>query len=469
MSDLIQLASELTRQLRDSQPQFAADLDAAVRRVASREWSVLVSGLCSVGKSSFVSALWGDSDLLPTAVRDCTQTNTLIRPPLSNEQDRRIVLKYLARDAAIQFALKGLACHRITEMLQDFHGVSLPRLDEMLPEARLRFAAGEARRIYAARRDLQVLNEPLTDEMEQLENLIEFMDSPEYPAGVSVAARWEDRREHLMGRRREDGRLTGTGRLMALEHVEILRETNWAPAGELKPPVLIDTPWVPTLHNARREDLILDQARRADVLLVLALPQRYDAESWLLTLFRKRPEMAKTTVVVFNQVDTCDPRTLFSRDGFSGIYEDNRDRLARLGINPANILISCARLKFLQNSLAHELSEPSSKSANPFGTSALPERIARLEKVLSQMREQARSRPDGELKSKLLAACDPADAGVETVRRKVEELAKTTVAQRQRATLLNLIANFDGRDLSTTAKVAWERFQSAVKVLEGRP
>ena len=66
----------------------------------------LVSGLCSVGKSSFVAALWGDAELLPTAVRDCTQTNTLIRAPRANESERQILLQYLSREQALNFAAR---------------------------------------------------------------------------------------------------------------------------------------------------------------------------------------------------------------------------------------------------------------------------------------------------------------------------------------------------------------------------
>ncbi|MEI6236092.1 MAG: hypothetical protein WCT04_23805 [Planctomycetota bacterium] len=455
MDETIALATDAAALLEGTHADVAANLSQAAQRLAARDFRVLVSGLCSVGKSSFVSALWGDSDLLPTAVRDCTQTNTLIRVPRSDEADRRIVLKWLGRDAAILFALKGLACHRLTEMLEAIHGVELPRLDEMTPENRVRYVAGEARRLYSTRPDLQVLYEPLTDEMEQLENYLEFIDSSEYQPGAEVEASWDERRENLMGRRREDGRLAGTGRLMALEHVEVVRETGWHPGHGLGAPVVVDTPWIPALHNARREDLILNQASRADVLMVLSLPQRYECESWLLKLLRKRPELAKTTVFVFNQIDTCDPRTLFSRDGFSGIYEDNRERLLKLGFDPANMLASCARMRFLQNALKSEAESVGHVQASPFGASGLPERIARLEKVLAAMREQARSRPDGELKTKLLPACDSTDAGVETVRRRVEELTRTLVLPRRRSALLRQIADSDASDLPLEKRAAW--------------
>ncbi len=463
MQDTSAILSEALRLLDGVNSESSTVLCARLRRVLRREWNVLVSGLCSVGKSSFVSALWGDAELLPTAVRDCTQTNTLIRPPAPGETDRRIFLNWLRRDAAENFALKGLAYHRIAEMLEDFHGLSLPRLDEMLPGARLRFVAQAARKLWAERRDIMVLNEPMTDELEQLENFIEFLDSPEYRPGEAIEARWDERRENLMGRRQLDGRLTGTGRLMALEHVEIVRETSWPP-GSMPVPVVVDTPWIPALHNARREDLIIEQALRADILLVLALPQRYECENWLLACLRKRPELAKTTVFVFNQADTCDPRTLFSRDGFAGIYGENLERLVKLGFDPANMLIACARLKFLKNALS---AETAPAPALPFGTSSVAERIARLEKVLGHMREQLRTRPgpENDLKIKLLAACDTNDGGVETVRRRLEFLANGIGAKRQIAAAMDAILEFDAAEIPVERKTEWEAVRQAANQL----
>ena len=367
----------------------------------ARPRTLLISGLCSVGKSSFVCALWGDSDLLPTAVRDCTQTNTLIRAPGPGESDQCIFLKYLSRADAERFAIKSLAFHRLSEMLEQARELPIAGLDELPPGAQLRLVAEEARRLYAARPDLQVLCEPLTDDMQQLDDFLRFIDSPEFQPSARSAARWEDRREHLMGRRLPDGRLTDTGRLMALEHVELVRET----IEDTLSFQIVDTPWIPTLHNARREDLIRERARHADVLVVLTLPQKFEPEAWLEKAWIERPELKKKTLIVFNQIDTVDPRTLFSRDGFSGIYGENLERLARLGLDPANLLMSCTRLPFLK------------QQANPPA-----ERIARLEKVLAQLHELARARPASEFQQKIFTASDPADAGLACIRKRIEQL-----------------------------------------------
>src|SRR5260370_40689233 len=95
---------------------------------------VMMRGLWRVGKSSFVGALWGDSTMLPTAVRDCTQTNTLIRVPKPGESDPRILLSYLPRQAALEFALRDISFYRLSELLAEQSGPFGPRLDEMPPE-----------------------------------------------------------------------------------------------------------------------------------------------------------------------------------------------------------------------------------------------------------------------------------------------------------------------------------------------
>src|SRR5207253_2545627 len=121
-------------------------------------------------------------------------------------------------------------------------------------------------------------NEFLTDEVAQLEEFLQFIDSNDFKPGGFVPANWEDRRELLMGRRRMDGRLENIGKLWALRHVELIRE----PAAELSGNrlELIDTPWIPAFHSARRTELILEQAQSAQILVILALPQKYIPEEW---------------------------------------------------------------------------------------------------------------------------------------------------------------------------------------------
>ena len=122
-------------------------------------------------------------------------------------------------------------------------------------------------------------------------------------------------------------------------------------------------------------------------------------------------------------------------------------------------------MRFLQNALAAQGDSSAGPELSPFGASGLPERIARLEKVLNQLREQARSRPDGELKSKLLPACDLSDAGVETVRKRLEDLAVRTVFQRRRSALLKRVAGFDAIDLNPEQMSEWDRIRAKISAL----
>lgn len=399
----------------------------------------MVSGLRSVGKSSFVCALWGDAGLLPTAVRDCTQSNTVVRIPRPGETDRTIRLDYLPRERALEFATRGLAFHRIAQMLDETLGPIGPRLDEGPAEARLHNAIAAVKQLFAQRRDLAVLYEPLTEQLEQLEEFLAFLDSPDYRPGETVTVAWERRQEYLMGLRRDDGRSVGLGKLLALRAVEVLREsTAWGAAGTmgnpaLPPPRLVDTPWVPTFHNARRAELVVEQARAADVVIVLALPEILEPEDWLQAVLKDQPGIGARTLVVFNQIDTIDPLSLYRRDGFAEAFQKNADTLGKLGIPPANLCISCARLPFLRGSAP---------------TPDINDRLRRLEKALRDVRQAAGSRTDSALRPLLLEATGESDTlaatddgGLTAFRHRLTSLLQTQVLPARARTALTAIVN----------------------------
>jgi hypothetical protein len=420
-------------------PERAAALNEAAARFRGREWSVLVSGLCSVGKSSFVCALWGDAALLPTAVRDCTQTNTRVRVPAASEDDRRVLASYLSRAEAAAFAAKGFSYYRLAEMLAEVLGPHAPRLDEMSPETRLRAAVAAVKQLCARHPEILVLHDYVSDELEQLEQFLAFLDAPAYCPGATLAAAWDERRDLLMGLRRPDGRTLDVGKLWALRHVELVRRTtdHWHGV----PPVLIDTPWIPLFHEARRVDLIVEQARGADMLVIVALPQPFQLEDWVPVVLRERPDLARRTLVVFNQVDTVDPLALFARDGFAGAFQENTQRLAEHGIEPQNVLMACARLPFL--------------AAGPQNDD-VAERVARLRKVLGGIRRRLEGRPESGFKTRLSAACDPGDAGLVSLRRRLEELAAEYVLkQRAREALDTLEALRPVLSLPPESARAW--------------
>ncbi|MGD0092515.1 MAG: hypothetical protein ABSE73_21580 [Planctomycetota bacterium] len=423
----------------DEMPEHTAALREAEASFRERRWVVLVAGLCSVGKSSFVSALWGDSGLLPTAVRDCTQTNTYVRVPGAGEAGRQVLAAYLSRAAAAAFTVQGFSFYRLAELLSEVLGPFAPRLDELPPEARLRTGLAGVKKLCAQRPELLVLHDYVSGEMEQLEQFLAFFDSPDYRPGETLAASWDERRDLLMGRRRPDGRTLDVGKLWTLQRVELVSRGagRWRGA----PPVLVDTPWIPLFHEARRVDLILEQARRADILVILAQPQSFQFEDWVLELFRERPALAGRTLVVFNQVDTVDTLALFTREGFASSFEENARRLAGHGIAPANLFMACARLPFLVGWPQDGL---------------VAERIAKLRKVLDGVRKLLALRPASEFKTRLLAACDPDDAGILSVRNRLETLASEFVPkQRAREALDALDALHHALNLAPGAACAW--------------
>jgi len=414
---LVEEARQIARQAQELLASASGDAAgvarAAAKRLLDEGWTVLVSGLRSTGKSSLVCSLWGDSGLLPTAVRDCTQTNTLVRVPGAGEEDRRIVLRFLDREEAVGFALRDLAYHRLEEVIREVAGLLGQRLDAMPPDERIRWAVSTVRRLFEERPDVHVLHEPATEQVEKLEQFIEFIDSPAYRSGGAVEMPWSERREYLMGRRRPDGRTLEVGKLLSLRLVELVRATGrWGDS----PPHLVDSPWIPTFHNARRADLILREAESADVLVIVALPEAFELEPWVDTAFRARPRLAARTVVVFNQVDTLDTSELFRRGGFAEAWRANLDMLTRRGVRPRNVLCSCARLPFLEGL-------PADTQQSAFEA----ERSARLRAVLARIRKVLAGRSADELTDRLAAACDPADSGVESLRSKLLEMSRADV------------------------------------------
>jgi hypothetical protein len=418
---------------------------------------MLVSGLCSVGKSSFVSALWGDAALLPTAVRDCTQTNTLIRTPATEESDRRLLLSFLTREKAIEFAARGLAFYRLAEFITEQNGPLGPRLDELPAEQRLRETVKTVRRIFSERPALFVLHENLMDAIDELEQFLEFLDTSDFQPQRTVEKTWAERREYVMGRRRPDGRTLDVGKLLSLEHVEIVRRTPLWPEGTA--PRIIDSPWIPAFHEARRVDLILEQAGRADILIVLALPQAFTFEEWIIRLLRDRPELLKRIVVVFNQADTIDAAALFSRDGFASTFQRNAEYLTKLGIDPANIFITCARLPYLEL----ELASPERPAAE---AEQISTRVGKLKKTLAQLQQLAGSRPPSDFTRRLTDACNPAGAGIESLRRRLNDLSAGTVLQSKLKAALDALKSLSDFDFPETSRDAWKALKPRIHALE---
>ncbi len=439
-------ARELARQaallVEDAPGDAAHAARAACEGLLDGGWTVLVSGLRSTGKSSVVCSLWGDSLLLPTAVRDCTQTNTLVRVPEDGEEDHRMVLRFLEHEEALEFASCDLAYHRLQEVIRQVSGLLGHKLNEMGPGERIRWAASTVRRLFEERPDVHVLHEPATEQVEKLEQFLEFIDSDAYQSGGSVEMTWEDRREYLMGRRRPDGRTLEVGKLLSLRLVEMIRESpRWTgPA-----PRLIDSPWIPTFHNARRADLLLREAAHADVLVIVALPEPFELEPWVETAYSERPDLATRTIVVFNQIDTVDTSQLFRRGGFAEAWRDNLDMLARRGIPRQNVLCSCARLPFLEGL-------PPSEQSSDFEA----ERSARLGAVLEKIRGLLVDCPDEALAGLIAAACDPEDAGVESLRRKLTEMSRVDVPLARAHQAMDALAEVAEVDLAGEDAHRWK-------------
>lgn len=331
-----------------------------------------------------------------------------MRAPRPGEADRRIVLRFLDREEALDFASRDLACHRLAGVIGEVAGPLVGQLDGMVPEQRVRWIAATVRRLFAERPAAYVLHEPATEQLEKIEQFLAFIDSARFLPGGELEVSWEERGEYLMGRRRPDGRTLDVGRLLSLRLVELVRSTGCWGGRALR---LVDSPWIPTFHNARRADLILREAMDADVLVVVTLPEPMELEGWVEEAFRARPELAGRTVIVYNQVDTVDPARLLGRGGFAESWSSNLERFVRRGLRPENVLCTCARLAFLQGRVAG-------------GARACPgdaERADRLRAVLAGLARQLTGRPTDAFAACMNEACLSRDAGISSLRARLLE------------------------------------------------
>jgi len=368
--------------------------------------SIVVSGLRSTGKSSLVCALWGDADLLPTAERDCTQTNSLIRVPRDGESDRSVRLVHLPRERALLFAVRGAAYYRIESFLREKLNFEAQVLEEQPPGERLATAVRLLREAFAHDPRAAVLHESLTDDLAEIEQILETLAAEDFPAERPIEKNWDERRDHMMGRRGPDSRIIDLGRLQTLDRVELLRATT---AWTGTPPLLIDTPCIPAVRGARRQDLVLEQARKAVMLLIASRPDRAEPEEWLRAFLKERPKMAERTLLVFNQVDTVDPASLFSRDGFSGAFESSQERFREIGIPRSNVCMTCARLPFLELVRTNN-SDP-----------LVEERLVRLKKILARLADLALGRQASVFRDMYVAAVKSPDGGMGVLRSAIQK------------------------------------------------
>jgi hypothetical protein len=368
----------------------------------------MIAGLMSVGKSSLVGSLWGEPTLLPAAVRDCTQSNTLLRSPAPGEPDSRLLLHRLKPEEALEFALRGGSFHRIEEFLRDCGGpAGRAALDDFSGREKIAAATAAVRRIVAANQTARVLFDHLEEELAALDELSEFLDDAQGVANSVTEAPWDQREIWLAGERTPDGRKIRVGRLWALRCVELVRAASgWR--GTL--PILLDTPAVPPVYEVRRAELLVQAAAEADVLLLATLPEPLRSTLWLEAILAAKPALAERVIVVFNQIDTVDRAALGKRDGLTGAFQLTREKMRALKMNPENIVFTCARLPVL--------------CALPQSVS-VADRRRRLENVLSDLRKLAAGEPDRELRARLEAACAFPNAGIDALRNAIYAVGET--------------------------------------------
>jgi hypothetical protein len=326
----------------------------------------------------------------------------LLRAPDPGETPNTLKIRYLPPEIACRYALASAQWHRIDEFLRELHGPFGPRLSEKPAREALRLGVEEVRRAFAANPRLRILNDNLEEDLEVIDDLLALAAQNEKTGRLEIDRPFDERFQYLMGRRRPDGSIAGAGALMAQECVEILLEPRgWnAPA-----PGILDTPWIPAVHNSRRVDLITRAAETADAILLVDLARPLTVEDWLADFLKKRPEMASRVIVVMNQVDAVDVEEIKGRDGFLAAVGAARKTMLEHGMNPGNVVFTVSWLPYL-------------KTLPPGPDVA--ERIRRLEGVLERLSHKAaKSGAEAAVIEAVRAACLSGDGGMDALRRKI--------------------------------------------------
>jgi hypothetical protein len=367
---------------------------------------ILTAGRMSVGKTSLVNALWGEAGMLPTAARDCTQTNTLVRPPGWGSPDGTVRLRYLPPDTAAEYALGGVHWHRLTEYLRSQSPGLFDELEKLEPRAAIGACVKAVREVFAKEKGEEVLHDNLLEDLDVLESLLSLFEEVDRSSSLVVERPYEERSRHLMGERHPDGSIAGTGRLIALERVEIFREPKgWSACV----PSIFDTPWIPTVHETRRADLVRQAAAEADVLVLVELPRRPVLEEWQQAYLDEDPTRARRVLFVLNQVDAVNLETFFRTGGLCEVFEETRTLMGRRGMDPENIVLTVSWVHHLRGLAPDD---------------RVRGRIARMEAVLGDLRAVAKApRCPPPLSQRILAACDPSDGGLAALRSRIEGMA----------------------------------------------
>ena len=371
---------------------------------------VLTTGRMSVGKSSLINALWGVPDALPTATRDCTQTNTLVRPPEPGEKGRTLKIRYLSSDAAAKYALGGVQWWRITEFLREVYGPFGPPFDAMPPREALRRGVDEVRKAFVKNTKYRIIHDNLEEDLEVVEDLLALIGENEKSGklvGEGIEKPFDERVEYLMGKRRPNGTIAGAGRIMAQEWVEaVIEPRGWEDEnlpGNM--PEILDTPWIPAVHDTRRVDLITRAAGDADVILLVDLPRPLTVEEWLADILKKYPDRARSVIVVLNQIDTVDQDEIYVEDGFLAAVESTRKVMQEFHIPPENLV-------FTTSWLAHLKAQAR--------TPEVEARIGKLVDILAKLfRKIEGSGTSKDVIAAMKAACNPDDGGIVTLRSRI--------------------------------------------------
>jgi GTPase SAR1 family protein len=309
----------------------AAWLEQAGKRLSKKEYRIAFVGPFKAGKSTFLSALFRQPEMLPAQDRECTFAVSVVTtpPPGTNEH---VKVTYYTSEEALRNVLDNTAYAKLFEQKK-------AERDEILKS----FAADHATEFIRECAEKNKGGDLRTEAAQLLDFLKCYRD-------------FRDRlgKDHIDGidqldtyvRKPDDTRI---GHLLLIKMVLIVRHNEVLQQNSFQ---IADTPGIDSLNQAAR-DITFNYLRDSDAVVYVAdakgLTDKFQEVRNHLGSFQN--DVRNKMFIVANRADWYDAKSMKRERGekpqIEGIFEDIAGKLHALGINESRLHFTCGRVSEL--------------------------------------------------------------------------------------------------------------------------
>lgn len=308
-------------------------LDSAKKRLDKKEYKVAFVGPYKAGKSTFISALFKQPEMLPAQDRECTFAVSIVSCPAPG-QSEHINITYFSSEEALRNLLGNLAFRKLL-VESETDGECQKILNNFSPERAVDFLRERAEKYKSGA--LQMESAQLFDFLKAYREYGERLGREHNDSIANL---------DLYVRKPDDIHI---GHLLLIKTVQILRHNDVLQANNFQ---IADTPGIDTLNRAAR-DITLNYLSSADAVVYVG-----DAKGLTTSFADVRDQLEKfhnsvknKMFIVANRADWYDAKTMKrdkgDRPGIEGIFDDIVGKLQALGLNESRLHFTCGRFNEL--------------------------------------------------------------------------------------------------------------------------